>query len=74
MKRSRIIGLVGAPRGAHAPLDVGGETIRVDTTKDVDLDAVVERLGALLYVCCPVSESDRPRVARTRSESTRYCS
>ncbi|HST15497.1 MAG TPA: ATP-binding protein [Gaiellaceae bacterium] len=34
--------------GAHAPLDVPGETIRLDTAEPVDIDAVAERLRALL--------------------------
>lgn len=34
--------------GAHAPLDVGGETIQLDTAETVDIDAVADRLRALL--------------------------
>lgn len=30
--------------GRHEPLDVPGETIRIDTTRPVDLDALAERL------------------------------
>jgi predicted kinase len=34
--------------GAHAPLDVPGETIRLDTSAPVDLAALADRLRALL--------------------------
>jgi predicted kinase len=32
--------------GRHDPLDLPGETIRIDTTRPVDLDALAERLTA----------------------------
>lgn len=33
--------------GAHAPLPLAGETIRLDTAEGVDIDAVADRVGAL---------------------------
>ena len=32
--------------GRHDPLDLPGETIRIDTSQPVDIDAVVGRIAA----------------------------
>ena len=62
--------------GAHAPLDVPGETIRLDTSEPVDVATLAESLRARHLAAAPASEpqteGDEPRKPRSRSRLRRY--